>query len=93
MHCRWQINTMVSEVLRRHGDSISLADLVKLYVNYKPVHGVSMAQLWQAFAAFAYPTKAADGSAELVMTKEKFLSVLLDKGRPSQHCNLGSVRV
>ncbi|KAK3912151.1 Cilia- and flagella-associated protein 251 [Frankliniella fusca] len=72
-----QINTMVSEVLNRCGENLSSSDLVKLYVNHKPVFGTALAKLREAFDAFAYPI---EGTDETAMTREKFLSILLDRG-------------
>ena len=70
---------MVSEVLSRSGDTLDSTDFVKLYVNHKPVYGLSLDDLREAFAVFAYPTNG----TEIAMTREKFLSVLLDRGEPS----------
>lgn len=66
---------MVREVLLRCGEYISSSDLVKMLVNYKPSHGVSMDQLREAFSVFGFPS-----GNDVVMSKEKFLSVLLDRG-------------
>ncbi|XP_034243055.1 cilia- and flagella-associated protein 251-like [Thrips palmi] len=71
---QFEINTMVREVLRS-GDTISSSELVKMLVNYKPSYGVSLDQLREAFSVFGFPS-----GNDIVMSKEKFLSVLLDKG-------------
>lgn len=79
---------MVREVLKRSGDTLDSSDFVKMYVNYKPVYGLSMDDLRDAFSMFAYPMNG----SEIAMTREKFLSILLDKGKPLTALSRTTVR-
>jgi len=47
----FEIRDLTHEVKRKKKESVSLSDLVRLYVNHKPVQEVSLQDLRQAFVA------------------------------------------
>ncbi|KAG7208977.1 hypothetical protein KM043_015145 [Ampulex compressa] len=79
-----ELENMLGEVSYRHyaetgqlEEYITFEDFVKLYINHRPIFGISMSDVKEAFQAFYYSDREMSGDEENpVLTREQFVDIL-----------------
>ncbi|XP_015606747.1 cilia- and flagella-associated protein 251 isoform X2 [Cephus cinctus] len=80
----YELENMMSEIAYKNYaetgqqvEEITFKELVKLYVNHRPVRGISLRQFKEAFLVFADPKN----NQNPTLTKQEFLQILFGKGK------------